>query len=85
MATVSVYEARAALSRLIERALAGEEIIITRRGKPVVELRPCSGDRPRRKPGALKGKFVVPDSFFDPLPDDILDAFYESKIFPDEK
>ena len=40
MATVSVYNARAEFSRLIERALAGEEIVITRRGKPAVRLCP---------------------------------------------
>jgi prevent-host-death family protein len=85
MANVSVYNARAEFSRLIERALAGEEIVITRRGKPAVRLVPVGQDQPKRKPGALKGKLIVPESFFDPLPDEIIDAFYESKIFPDEK
>ena len=85
MPTVSVYNARAEFSRLIERALAGEDIVITRRGKPAVRLVPVEESRPRRKPGALKGKLEVPDSFFDPLPDDLIEAFYESKIFPDEK
>jgi prevent-host-death family protein len=85
MANVSVYNARAEFSRLIERALAGEEIVITKRGKPAVRLVPVAQDQPKRRPGALKGKLTVPESFFDPLPDEIIDAFYESKIFPDEK
>jgi prevent-host-death family protein len=85
MANVSVYNARAEFSRLIERALAGEEIVITRRGKPAVRLVPVEQDQPKRKPGALKGKLTISKSFFDPLPDEIIDAFYESKIFPDEK
>jgi prevent-host-death family protein len=85
MATISVYNARAEFSRLIERALAGEEIVITRRGKPAVRLVPVEEARQPRRPGALKGKLKLPESFFDPLPDDIIDAFYESKIFPDEK
>jgi len=85
MASISVYQARAELSRLIERALAGEEIVITRRGKPTVRLLPVEDARPRRKPGALKGKLTLPECFFDPLPDDIVDAFYESKIFPDKE
>ena len=85
MATVSVYHARAEFSRLIERALDGEEIVITRRGKPAVRLVPVEEPRPHRKPGALKGKLELPESFFDPLPDDIIDAFYNSKIFPDEQ
>jgi prevent-host-death family protein len=85
MATVSVYNARAEFSRLIERALAGEEIVITRRGKPAVRLVPVEDALQPRKPGALKGKLELPEGFFDPLPDDIIDAFYESRIFPDEK
>jgi prevent-host-death family protein len=85
MANVSVYNARAEFSRLIERALAGEEIVITKRGKPAVRLVPVAQDQPKRRPGALKDKLTVPESFFDPLPDEIIDAFYESKIFPDEK
>jgi prevent-host-death family protein len=85
MTSISVYNARAEFSRLIERALAGEDIVITRRGKPAVRLVPVVQQPAPRKPGALKGLFTVPDSFFDPLPDEIIDAFYESKIFPDEK
>jgi prevent-host-death family protein len=85
LATISVYNARAEFSRLIERALAGEEIVITRRGKPAVRLVPVEQARPPRKPGALKGKLELPEGFFDPLPDDIIDAFYNSKIFPDEQ
>jgi prevent-host-death family protein len=83
MTSVSVYNARAEFSRLIERALAGEDIVITRRGKSAVRLVPVEQVPPERKPGALKGLFTVPDSFFDPWPDEIIDAFYESKIFPD--
>jgi prevent-host-death family protein len=85
MANVSVYNARAEFSQLIERALGGEEIVITRRGKPAVRLVPVEQEPRKRTPGALKGLFTVPESFFDPLPDEIIDAFYESKIFPDEK
>lgn len=84
MATVSVYNARAEFSRLIERALAGEDIVITRRGKPAVRLVPIEPSRHRRKPGALKGLFEVTDEFFEPLPDDILEAFCNSSIEPKE-
>ena len=84
MATVSVYNARAEFSRLIERALAGEDIVITRRGKPAVRLVPIEHSRQRRKPGALKGLFEVTDEFFEPLPDDILEAFHSSAIEPKE-
>lgn len=82
MAAVGVQHARAELSRLIERALAGEEIVITRRGKPTVRLVPVETTRPPRKPGALKGMFEVTDAFFEPLPDDLIDAFYNGPLFP---
>jgi prevent-host-death family protein len=85
MASISVYQARAELSRLIERALAGEEIVITRRGKPTVRLLPVEQAQPPRKPGALKGLFEVTDEFFEPLPDDIIDAFYNSRIEPEDE
>lgn len=84
MAEVSVYDARAAFSRLIDRALAGEEIVITRSGKPVIRLVPCKEAMPRRKPGALKGLFEVTDAFFEPLPDDVLEAFYGGPLEPEE-
>jgi prevent-host-death family protein len=80
----SASTTRAEFSRLIERALAGEKIVITRRGKPAVRLVPVEEARQPRRPGALKGLFEVTDEFFEPLPDDILEAFYSSSIEPDE-
>ncbi len=85
MTTVGIYEARAALSRLVERALAGEEIVITRRGKPAVRLVPIEDTLPPREPGALRGLFEVTDEFFEPLPDEVLAAFYEGPIEPEEE
>jgi prevent-host-death family protein len=76
MATVSVYDARAGLSRLIDRALAGEEVVITRKGKPVVKLSPVAESREPRRLGELEGEFEVPDGLLDPLPDDLLEDFY---------
>jgi prevent-host-death family protein len=85
MKSVGIYEARAALSQLVEQALLGEEIVITRRGKPAVKLMPVAGSGPPRKPGLLKGKYDLPKSLFEPLPEDVVDAFYESRIFPDDE
>ncbi|MSP00138.1 MAG: type II toxin-antitoxin system prevent-host-death family antitoxin [Acetobacteraceae bacterium] len=65
---MNLYDAKAQLSRLIDRATAGEEILIGRAGKPLVRLVPVEGLAPRQ-PGLLKG-LVVPDALFDPLPDD---------------
>ena len=81
MSTVNIREARARLSRLVAQAERGEEIVIARRGKPAVRLVACAppaAGKPkgRRKPGALKGKFDIPDSaLFDPLPEDELRAW----------
>jgi len=72
MTTVSVHEAKTHLSRLIERVLAGEEIVVARNKEPVIRLVPAAP--PKKKPllGALKGKVSFDESFFDPLPEDEL-------------
>lgn len=71
----TVHEAKTHLSRLIDRALRGEEVIIHRGPVPVVRLVPVARAVPERKFGAMKGRLVVPDAFFEPLPDDELDAW----------
>ena len=65
---VNLYNAKAHLSHLIDRATAGEDILIGRAGKPLVRLVPVTDLAPR-EPGLLKG-LAVPDVLFDPLPDD---------------
>ena len=72
---VNIHEAKTQLSKLIEAVATGEENILARAGKPVAKLVPYTQPKPVRTPGSMKGKFVVPDSFFDPLPQDILDYF----------
>jgi prevent-host-death family protein len=72
---INVHAAKTNLSRLIERACEGEEIVIARNNEPVVKLVPLVGARPRRQRGSLEGQVVVPDSFFDPLPPEDLDAW----------
>lgn len=66
---VSISQAKSQFSKLIAAVEAGEEVTITRRGKPVAKLTPI-----RRKPvpGSLKGKVALTDAFFEPLPDDEL-------------
>lgn len=70
MSVVTIHAAKANLSKLIERACAGEEIIIARGSHPVVKLVPIESVVPKREPGTLEGQFAVPPSFFEPLPDD---------------
>jgi prevent-host-death family protein len=70
---VNVQKAKAELSKLIARAEAGEEVIIARRNKPVVKLVPVAAEPLKSRGfGAWKGKFTLPDSFFDPLPEEEL-------------
>jgi len=67
---VNIYDAKTQLSRLVDRAAAGEEILIGRAGKPLVRLVPVETIGPR-KPGLLKG-VIVPDALFAPLSDEEL-------------
>ena len=66
MLTINVHEAKTQLSRLLAQAEAGEDVVIQRRGKPVARLVACK-PKGKRQPDVLKGKIVVPDSFFEPL------------------
>ncbi len=70
---VNVQDAKAQLSRLLDAALLGEEVLIAKAGKPVVRLVPVA--LPARVPGAAKGKAKIGPAFFEPLPDTELDAF----------
>ena len=75
MTTVNIHAAKTQLSRLLDAAAAGEEVIIARAGKPVARLIPFEQKKQPRKLGTLAGQFKVPDDFDDPLPDEILGAF----------
>jgi prevent-host-death family protein len=62
---VNMHQAKTSLSRLVERALAGEEILIARNGEPLVKLVPVPKERKPRVPGRLKGKvWMGPDFEF---------------------
>jgi prevent-host-death family protein len=74
MAVANVHEAKTNLSKFIERALNGEEIIIARAGKPLVRLVPVRDDK-ESVFGMDAGKGWIADDF-DDLPEDILAAFY---------
>ena len=75
MEIVNMHTAKTHLSRLIKRACAGEEIVIARNNEPVVKLVPVHPAKPKREFGSLKGQVVVTDEFFEPLPDDELEAW----------
>lgn len=76
MKQVNLYEAKTQLSRLVEAAAAGEEVIIARAGKPVARLSALEKPRQERRLGVLDGRMKIPDDFNAPLPDDVLETFY---------
>ena len=71
---VNMHEAKTTLSRLVERARAGEEIIIGKAGEPLVKLVPVKRRKKSRIPGKWRGKVWIAEGF-DQLPSDVLDAF----------
>jgi prevent-host-death family protein len=75
MASINVYEAKTQLSRLLDRAEAGEEIVITRHGRPVARLGPIQPRPDPRKLGVLRGRLRMSRDFDAPLPEEILRTF----------
>ena len=71
---VNIHEAKTHLSRLIERARNGEEIVIAKAGEPKVRLVAVASEA-QRKPGRFAGELVVEKSFFEPLSEDELAAW----------
>ncbi len=74
MAQYSVHDAKTQLSRLIARALAGEDVVIARGNSPVVRLVPLTAPGCRQF-GTLKGRIALGDRFDEPLPQEELDAW----------
>ncbi len=81
MPTYNVHDAKTNLSKLIEQAEAGEDVIIARRDKPAVRLVPIVEEKPKRRFGAYRGEFTITDEFFEPLPEEEL-AAWEGEVFP---
>ena len=75
MPTVNIHAAKTQLSRLLDAAASGEEVIIARAGKPVARLVPMTPAPIKRRLGLLAGKLPVSDDFDDPLPDAVLAEF----------
>jgi len=78
MEKVNIHQAKTNLSRLLERVALGEEVIISKAGKPVAKLVPFTERSIVRKPGLLKGKIKLEANFDDPLPDELLQFFERS-------
>ena len=65
MQVINIHQAKTNLSRLIEKTLAGEDVIIAKAGKPVAKLVTYKEKVKPRKPGLLKGKIWISDDFND--------------------
>ncbi len=75
MTQVNLYDAKTQLSRLVERAAAGEEIVIAKGGRPLARLVPLARRMAPRELGFLAGRVRVAPDFDAPLPDDLAAAF----------
>ncbi|HYK05187.1 MAG TPA: type II toxin-antitoxin system prevent-host-death family antitoxin [Thermoanaerobaculia bacterium] len=70
---VNIYDAKTRLSQLVERAEAGEEIIIARAGRPAARLVPFRAEGVKRKPGRMRGRIRIADDFEAALPGHLFD------------
>ena len=76
MKRVNIHDAKTNLSRYLAELAPGETLLLCNRNRPVAEIRSLQKKGVAKPPiGAVRGAFVVPDSFFEPLPDEILRAF----------
>jgi prevent-host-death family protein len=71
----NLYEAKTSLSRLVDRAASGEEIILSKAGKPLAKLVPFQRSARPRQPGGWEGRVRISEDFDAPLPPEIQDAF----------
>lgn len=77
---VGIHEAKTHLSRLIPAVLAGEEVIITKSGKPLVKLVPVHHEQNKRELGIFKEQVVLQDDLSAPLPQYVIDEFWPDRL-----
>lgn len=75
METVNIYEAKTKLSQLVDKAAAGEDVVVSRNGKPLVRITRLDAGKRRIRFGVLKGRIRIPKNFDEPLPDAVLADF----------
>ena len=82
MIVINIHEAKAKLSEYLDAVAKGERVMICKRNHPVAELRAV--EQKRTEPRQIGGgpyQFDIPDSFFEPMPDEVLDAFESGPLF----
>ena len=75
MESVNIYDAKTRLSQLVDRAAAGEDVVVSRNGKPLVRITRLEGAKRQVKFGLLKGKVKIAADFDAPLPAEVLAGF----------
>lgn len=75
MTEVNIHEAKTHLSRLLARVAAGEEVIISKAGRPIARLVPIRAHNAKRVPGQDKGRIWIADDFDEPLPPEVESLF----------
>ena len=79
MIKVNIADAKTHLSRYLESVESGETVLVCRRNVPIAEIRPVPKPPTHPRPVGIDRGMVIPASFFEPLPDDLLDAFEGGK------
>jgi prevent-host-death family protein len=83
MIMVNIHDLKARLSEYLEQVQDGERVVICKRNQPVAELVPIAQKRTAPRPiGGGPHRFDVPESFFEPMPDEFLDAFERGDVYP---
>jgi prevent-host-death family protein len=73
--TVNIYDAKTRLSQLVDMAASGEDVVVSRNGKPLVRITRLDSPKRRIKFGVLKGKVIIAEDFDTPMPDAVLSEF----------
>ena len=75
METVNIYDAKTRFSQLVDKVVSGEDVVVSRNGKPLVRITQLEKPKRRIKFGLLRGELTVPRDFDAPLPDETLAGF----------
>lgn len=76
MIRLNIHEAKTHLSKYLNRLKEGDVIVLCKHNEPIAEIRPIRRALPKKRPLGLGPKFKVDKTFFDPLPEDMVKAFY---------
>ena len=75
MESVNIYDAKTRFSQLVDKAAGGEDVVVSRNGKPLVRITRLDTPKRRIKFGLLKGKLTIPADFDAPLSDTVVAGF----------